>query len=319
LTGRRRVPILVNANWLPFLRFKKPQSPYLTRVLRDKLLQKQRRMNALVGVEDVAEIGEAEAAWERVVRKEVEGELEELEEGGGNGEGARRWFDRVVDRQGQRERMIKWLNEGDGREFGEVGNGNGNRNGNGNGNWGGVGASTWTIETTKVRKELSDRVHREQQKAFKTGLKMFSIVERERKLWEIERRERKQAKKQRVVKVQKPGRGNNGSGRSNVSEGSVKWETERVELKPEMKDGMIKQKLTARQNAQLKKGKAIEDSKAGDRGSSESQIVGMAKLEAETADAKPESDEWIMERRLLAILKAELKADLAHKNDKATF
>src|ERR1700709_1700282 len=42
LTAKRRVPILTHASGVPFLRFKKPQSPFLSRVLRNKLEQKHK-------------------------------------------------------------------------------------------------------------------------------------------------------------------------------------------------------------------------------------------------------------------------------------
>lgn len=42
LSGRRHVPKLVYANAIPILRFKKPQSPFLSRIIRDKAKKYQK-------------------------------------------------------------------------------------------------------------------------------------------------------------------------------------------------------------------------------------------------------------------------------------
>ncbi len=45
--GRRRVPIMANTSIAPFLRIKKPQPPFLSRVLRYKVTQRQRQNDNL--------------------------------------------------------------------------------------------------------------------------------------------------------------------------------------------------------------------------------------------------------------------------------
>jgi hypothetical protein len=98
LTGRRRLPHLASANGLPFLRCKKPQSPFLSRVLRDKANQKQRRIDLLASLEGQLEIAKEESAWEANVRAAL------LDNEVGNG----------------REQM-KWLNSQVGKEYTEGG------------------------------------------------------------------------------------------------------------------------------------------------------------------------------------------------------
>ncbi|KAJ5047591.1 uncharacterized protein L3040_003413 [Drepanopeziza brunnea f. sp. 'multigermtubi'] len=70
----RYVPTLTVATFLPFLRFKKRQSPYLSRVLTRKVKQKQRRMTRADQLELEMEMGDAEGEWEDVVLREVERE-----------------------------------------------------------------------------------------------------------------------------------------------------------------------------------------------------------------------------------------------------
>lgn len=61
LSGRRHVPILTHASGIPFLRFKKPQSPFLSRILRNKLAQKQRLFQSIVELDGIQD---KVAAWE---------------------------------------------------------------------------------------------------------------------------------------------------------------------------------------------------------------------------------------------------------------
>ncbi|KAI9819745.1 MAG: hypothetical protein M1826_001098 [Phylliscum demangeonii] len=65
ISGRRQVPKLVAASGFPFLRLKKPQSPYLTRVITQKIKQKNKRHVALMNLEGVV-LSEAqmEDCWE---------------------------------------------------------------------------------------------------------------------------------------------------------------------------------------------------------------------------------------------------------------
>jgi hypothetical protein len=68
--GRRRVPIQTYADQFPFLRFKKPQSAFLSRVLRQKLKRRQKRGDkAHIFLEEDIAIGEHEEQWEEHLRR----------------------------------------------------------------------------------------------------------------------------------------------------------------------------------------------------------------------------------------------------------
>ncbi|KAL2062830.1 hypothetical protein VTL71DRAFT_5902 [Oculimacula yallundae] len=87
LSANRHVPSLTIATFLPFLRFKKEQSPYLSRVLSQKTALKQKRTNWIDELETQVEMGNMEAEWEDIVLENVERkggweESERLEEGG---------------------------------------------------------------------------------------------------------------------------------------------------------------------------------------------------------------------------------------------
>ncbi|OBT69418.1 hypothetical protein VE03_01173 [Pseudogymnoascus sp. 23342-1-I1] len=64
LTGKRGVPKLISANLIPFLRFKKPQSVFLTRVLSDKIDQRQRRHDTIDRMGVLMELGSMEDDWD---------------------------------------------------------------------------------------------------------------------------------------------------------------------------------------------------------------------------------------------------------------
>jgi len=51
VSGERHVPIYVAACGFPFLRFKKPQSPYLSRLIRDDLKAVQKRVDQMQRLE----------------------------------------------------------------------------------------------------------------------------------------------------------------------------------------------------------------------------------------------------------------------------
>lgn len=67
-TGIRQVPHLFSANLFPVLRIGKPQPRSLSRVLTDKVKQRQRRLNVREKSEDEwAELGKLEDEWDRIV------------------------------------------------------------------------------------------------------------------------------------------------------------------------------------------------------------------------------------------------------------
>jgi hypothetical protein len=86
---RRRIPILTQASGLPFLRVGKPQSPFLSRVLRNKLQQKQKRYDRMSRAEDAIAVGEREEEWEEIVEEQLSGRRVERR-GGGDGERERK-------------------------------------------------------------------------------------------------------------------------------------------------------------------------------------------------------------------------------------
>lgn len=55
------MPVFTHATGLPFMRFNKPQSPFLSRVLNDKLTQ---RHNLFQSIKDIDEMHVVVAAWE---------------------------------------------------------------------------------------------------------------------------------------------------------------------------------------------------------------------------------------------------------------
>lgn len=74
LSGIRHVPKFVKATATNFLRIQKPQSPYLSRVLRDKIETKQKRKDSLERIEDLEEIAIAENIWEDIIEDQLEKE-----------------------------------------------------------------------------------------------------------------------------------------------------------------------------------------------------------------------------------------------------
>lgn len=68
LSGRRCVPHLVNGNGFPFLRYKKPQSPYLTRLIRDALHVRVKNLNLLEDCLVKVELGQNEDIWDEALK-----------------------------------------------------------------------------------------------------------------------------------------------------------------------------------------------------------------------------------------------------------
>ena len=58
---------MVSANTNPFMRFKKPQPPFLSRVLRDKILQKAKWITHLKRLEFELKDARQEDRWDRLV------------------------------------------------------------------------------------------------------------------------------------------------------------------------------------------------------------------------------------------------------------
>ena len=73
-TGRRKVPHIEMGGDFPFLRIKKPQPEYLSRVLTQKIRNRGRRTDALHAMEDSLEDAVAEDEWEKVVDAVLSGD-----------------------------------------------------------------------------------------------------------------------------------------------------------------------------------------------------------------------------------------------------
>ncbi|MCJ1248368.1 hypothetical protein MMC30_005585 [Trapelia coarctata] len=69
VTGKRHIPKLVDTNGLPFLRFKKPQSPFLSRVLRDKIKLRQKRYDRIKLLEEQITLAETEDEWDKLLTR----------------------------------------------------------------------------------------------------------------------------------------------------------------------------------------------------------------------------------------------------------
>ena len=67
ISGRRHVPTLVNANRVPFLRLKKPQSPFISRIIRDTVKTRDRRTRTGANLADQELIAKAEDLWDKIL------------------------------------------------------------------------------------------------------------------------------------------------------------------------------------------------------------------------------------------------------------
>jgi len=67
VSGVRRVPVLVNARGVPFLRIKKPQPPSLTRALRSKLDHRWKRIVRRERLEKELLLAKQEDYWDELV------------------------------------------------------------------------------------------------------------------------------------------------------------------------------------------------------------------------------------------------------------
>lgn len=67
ISGRRRVPKLVNANRVPFLRLKKPQSPFLSRIIRDTVATREKRITLANQLTEQLPIAVDEDKWDQIL------------------------------------------------------------------------------------------------------------------------------------------------------------------------------------------------------------------------------------------------------------
>jgi hypothetical protein len=75
--GIRRVPILVDAGGFPFIRYKKPQPENVSRMLRQKIVQKQKHWNYTHKLEEqLLPMAEQEDQWDALVERETGNPIE---------------------------------------------------------------------------------------------------------------------------------------------------------------------------------------------------------------------------------------------------
>jgi hypothetical protein len=67
LSGRRHVPILVSGNGTPYLRIKKPQSPFLSRIIRDKALARQKKVDKIEELGERMSWADDEDEWNELI------------------------------------------------------------------------------------------------------------------------------------------------------------------------------------------------------------------------------------------------------------
>ena len=70
ITGRRHVPVLVNACRFPFLRIKKPQPPQLSRIISESIKVRERRLSRFQMLLNEMTIAEGEDLWDRILSQE---------------------------------------------------------------------------------------------------------------------------------------------------------------------------------------------------------------------------------------------------------
>ena len=70
LSGKRHIPKLANTNGIPHLRFKKPQSPFLSRVIRDKVKQREARFDTMAALREQVPLASEEDRWDDVLSED---------------------------------------------------------------------------------------------------------------------------------------------------------------------------------------------------------------------------------------------------------
>lgn len=294
------MPILTACNWLPFLLFKKPQSRFLGRVLRDKLAQKVKRWDSMERADDAVEVGEAEGEWEERVARQVREEIAVAEERGMVGErevGMRRWLEQEGSGYGESKE----------RFFGAVVGEEGEKE----------RRSMWAAEAARQKFELWGVVNGENERSLERGKRMLEIVGREKELWAKERQER------RDVKRAKRGKGPGGRGGGDprvVENATVKQEQDTVQYKPLFWGEATENKALPVQSRLHKEKNTMppSESKAAPR-----RIDGRRSLErskgAPKSVTKPETDEDLMQRKLKAMQLSQRNAEKAYRNAVPTF
>ena len=79
-SGRRHVPKLINANKVPILQFKKPQSPFLSRMVRDIIKTRQKRVDLQHKLKEQVQWARGEDVWDFALQKSFGLEQDQSEE-----------------------------------------------------------------------------------------------------------------------------------------------------------------------------------------------------------------------------------------------
>ena len=69
LSGPRHVPKLINANRVPILRLKKPQPPFLSRIIRDTVNTREARIALCAKLQDTLRYANDEEEWDRILEE----------------------------------------------------------------------------------------------------------------------------------------------------------------------------------------------------------------------------------------------------------
>lgn len=84
ISGRRHIPKLVWANGIPMLRFKKPQSTFLSRIITSKIKQKDRSITSFHELEHFIDLAMMEDTWDEILRREFGAVITKLSEQDGS-------------------------------------------------------------------------------------------------------------------------------------------------------------------------------------------------------------------------------------------
>ncbi|THV87071.1 hypothetical protein D6D29_01004 [Aureobasidium pullulans] len=143
LPSRRRIPVLVNANKIPILRFTKPQPAILSQYIRSRLVLRQKRLDLKLKLETDMEIAKAEDEWDRILFARG------IKEESGN----------EVDVFGRRQKR-----------------------------------TTWTAAIYEALGQTYKAIEDEGVKNKEMAKRMVGIIDREKELAEVERKERQRVK-----------------------------------------------------------------------------------------------------------------------------
>jgi hypothetical protein len=266
--------------------------------MRDKLAQKQERWEGIERADGAIEVGEAEGEWELRIARQVRKELalaSELEEGGNEFEEAER--ERL-------DKMKTWLEEGEGKEFGESKERFYFKGSKGEAKGEEGRRSIWAAEAARQKWELWEAVNAESEKALETGKRMLEIVEREKELWAQERQERRDVK--RAKRGKGPGGRPGSEEKKPVVDNLVSWKG-------------FKEWETVDTQQNEPRVLSTRDFKptSGKKGTARSLEWG--KWEPKSVDTKPETEEDMMERKLQGMQLSRRNAEKAYKNAPPTF